>query len=701
MNPTGEGRRLRRGSLAAATAVLCACAAPVPDASPPGHAGPAAGAPAAEWTLPVENLTWGRARLLAVFAFPLTADPDSLRIEMNGIDRSGRFLPISLFSREWSERSVDPAGGGTDGAPAAAAPPVLRRVQAVVDEADLVPGENTLVATWRLADGASGRSVRHFRFQPAGRRIVCHVIRRRAGGIDRGAGARIVIEPRAGAPPVDLSAGSSHPRHPWPRPRRRSYALARGGLATFYLPAGAYHAIATGGLLDGIDEWDIPPEGDAEHTFTIERQIELPGTSTVDFHVHAAPSPDSLVPLDERVFTFLAAGVDVIVGSDHSDITDYRPVIARLAAARGRIATVPGVETALRRPDGPGSYGHWNIWPLTPDPSAPPVRVGQISSHGALPAPLATPESVSDGQVVARMFDAYRARERDAAAAAGGGDVVIQLNHPRGIQHNPATAEISRVHDWFNRSGFDPARRPSEGLRHPTREGTTALDFDALEIWNRSSRRLYRLVRRDWFSLLNQGYRPTATANTDTHTVSPELAGYPLNVVFLPDGAADGPRVHAADLVRAVRGGRVVGTDGPIPLLAVRSAAETATPGGLLRATSRRIDVHVEIRAADWVPVGEVRIWVNGVVRHRVSSGSTRPGSGVNTTIDLARDAWVVAEVGDLSGVAEETIVPGLYGRLVPRGMALGFTNPVLVDVDGNGQFDPPGLDAGRLPPEE
>ena len=34
----------------------------------------------------------------------------------------------------------------------------------------------------------------------------------------------------------------------------------------------------------------------------------------------------------------------------------------------------------------------------------------------------------------------------------------------------------------------------------------------------------------------------------------------------------------------------------------------------------------------------------------------------------------------------------GLYGLLVPRGLALGFTNPVLVDVDGNGRYDAPGL---------
>ena len=38
-------------------------------------------------------------------------------------------------------------------------------------------------------------------------------------------------------------------------------------------------------------------------------------------------------------------------------------------------------------------------------------------------------------------------------------------------------------------------------------------------------------------------------------------------------------------------------------------------------------------------------------------------------------------EVGDLDGVAEDTVVAGMYGRLVPRGLALGFTNPVCARV--------------------
>jgi hypothetical protein len=32
------------------------------------------------------------------------------------------------------------------------------------------------------------------------------------------------------------------------------------------------------------------------------------------------------------------------------------------------------------------------------------------------------------------------------------------------------------------------------------------------------------------------------------------------------------------------------------------------------------------------------------------------------------------------------------------HGLALGFTNPLFIDVDGNGKFDPPGFEHGTLP---
>ena len=131
--------------------------------------------------------------------------------------------------------------------------------------------------------------------------------------------------------------------------------------------------------------------------------------------------------------------------------------------------------------------------------------------------------------------------------------------------------------------------------------------FDALEIWNRSSRRLYEEVRRDWFSLLDRGIVRTATANTDTHTVASRLAGYPLNIVFLPEKVPNGAAVRPQDLIAAVRAGHLVGTDGPVPLLTVTAGPVAVGPGELLSAApDGRVRIQVEILTASWVPAGEI-----------------------------------------------------------------------------------------------
>jgi hypothetical protein len=400
--------------------------------------------------------------------------------------------------------------------------------------------------------------------------------------------------------------------------------------------------------------------------------------------------------MSEQLRGFMAGGVDLFVASDHHDITDYRPLITRLPGAAGRIASIPGVEAALQREQG-NSFGHWNFWPLEPDPQGPPVLAGQFSGHGSL-APLEAKSAaeIKDKQLVAAMFSAYRQQARILAARAGESEstapeLVIQLNHPRGIQFNAKKREVSRVHDWFNVTGFDPDAPLPDHLLLPGPGGLTAMDFDVLEIWNRSSRQLYQEVRADWFSLLNRGIMKSAAANTDTHMLVPIMAGYPVNIVFLQPGQPDGVDVRVPDLVSAVRSGRMLGTDGPVPLLTVQSltgepenGVKTAGPGEIIAAPGGKVAIRVEVRAASWVPVGEIRIWINGKV-----AGRSREA---NLTLEqtLPGDAWIVAEVGDLDGIPENATLPGMYGRLVPLGLALGFTNPVLADVDGNGSFDSP-----------
>lgn len=686
--------------------------------------------PSGNWLHPEDRIEWRRARLLAALAFPLDADPESLRIELNGVDRTIDFLPTGLFSRSWSERLRRDLLTGEPFDPAEEAPPVdatfetddmarvrrtHRRALAILDAADLREGENRLVATFRDEKGRANRAERRFRFRPGERTVRFRVTRTDRHGTDRGGGARIILVPQTGAPPVNLSPFNARFLIPRGGQPERSFTLTRGGEATVFLPPGTYRAIATGGPLDGIAEWTVPEHGDASHEFVITREVELPGTVSVDFHVHAAASHDSIVSLEDRVWSFVAAGVDALVASDHHHVTDYTPVIARLEGVPGRLVTIPGVETGILMANG-DSLGHWNIWPLHPDPAAPPARPGQFSGYGALPIFKAGPpgKARATGVLAPEMYEAYRRQahalaHRDGIEHHGVDPAVVQLNHPRGMHFNPERGPITINRDFFNKVKFDPEIPiPPVGgsgtnalLVEATAGGTTALDFDALEIWNRESASLYLVVRRDWFSLLNQGYVRTGVANTDTHSIAPELAGYPMNVVFLEPGEPDGAGVRPEDLARAVRAGRVVGTDGPVPLLTVRAGGVSGSPGDLLAAPDGRVSVEVEVRAASWVPLGSIRIWGNGSVlchQQPPEDELARPRR-MSCTPRLTQDAWILAEVGDPGSRPDGAPHPGLYGVVSPRAIAVGYTNPVLVDVDGNGRFDAPGLEQADLPP--
>ena len=95
--------------------------------------------------------------------------------------------------------------------------------------------------------------------------------------------------------------------------------------------------------------------------------VNTTGWISGDFHVHGVNSPDSPIALLDRVRTFLGEGVDVLVATDHDYITDYGPYLSQLdglpAPANAKKAsawlrTVVGEELTTF------DYGHWNSFPL-------------------------------------------------------------------------------------------------------------------------------------------------------------------------------------------------------------------------------------------------------------------------------------------------------------------------------------------------
>ena len=140
------------------------------------------------------------------------------------------------------------------------------------------------------------------------------------------------------------------------------------------------------------------------------------------------------------------------------------------------------------------------------------------------------------------------------------------------------------------------------------------------------------------------------------------------------------------------------GTNGPL-ITAFR--ANGGRMGDVVAAEGGRVEVEIAVAAAPFVPVDEVRLLANGEVVRRfdaLPAGEAAPVERLreSVTLELERDAFLTVEAGaplDVEPAAWLARNAGIYTQVVAPGfVADAFSNPIFVDVDGNGVFDAPGL---------
>ena len=403
------------------------------------------------------------------------------------------------------------------------------------------------------------------------------------------------------------------------------------GAGDLLLPGDAtYEVTASRGFTAGLDTTSLSVAAGevASLALSVPELVDTAGFVAADLHLHAGGSWDSHIPPEARAREAVCEGLALPVLTDHS-MAGGLGEVAAAAGVDDRIAGLPGQEVTSF------IYGHFNAFPLAVDPEAP--------NRGAVYPLDKTPLEV---------FAAMRSQ-------GGGGDRIIQVNHPRD----------ALLGGYFEHVGFDPA---TGDVALPD-EWT--LDFDAIEVFNKSCSGPRNLATRaDWVALTNLGHRKALSSGSDSHSEGVPL-GMPRNFVQLELDAA---LSDTAAVIEAVRGRRMVVSCGPF----VRFEASDGTPlGGLAGAAS----FEVEVQAPPWMAVDEVRLLEDGVVIETVAvEGGDDPivrFSGQLTAAPAA-DAWYAVEVegsGDLAPVS-------WYGH------PYALTNPIEVDVDGDGQWAPPGL---------
>ncbi len=426
-------------------------------------------------------------------------------------------------------------------------------------------------------------------------------------------------------------------------PARNQATSADGTVAVTVMP-GAYRLTASRGPEYTLAQADVDVTADAQSrksvTLSPRRVVDTSGYLGCDFHQHTMLGTDAPTSPRDRVISNVAEGVDVAVASEHNVVADLSPIVKAMHL-EGELVSLGGDE--LTADASRHSWGHANVWPMTRDPGKP---------RGGAPA-------VRD-RLAKDVFDELR--------HGLPGDFVLQINHPR-----------AGLTGYFEQLAFDPARGVGTGAGYDP-------GFDAIEVWNGRNLEPRQRGVEDWRALLRTGHPVTPTADTDTHGVIDQEAGYPRTYVRVSEDTQletwDASRT--ADLVRGVKTLRdVVLTNGPM----LRVTASGAPIGGLAKARAGSVTVKVHVECAPWVDVDTVRVLH---VRDGAPESTQRVKLSLLKSGAMGADLTftVVARSDDALAVlatGSKTMAPVVTGEPAEI-TAWAMTGAVWVDADGDGK---------------
>ena len=340
---------------------------------------------------------------------------------------------------------------------------------------------------------------------------------------------------------------------------------------------------------------DIAPGRTTRAALAPRHVVPTPGILGCDLHVHARPSFDSPVTPEDRVLSLVAAGIDFAVPTEHNLVGNYSPAIEALQVG-SEFLSVTGVEVTTYSK----GFGHFGVFPYPPGVPVPPFKKTNMAS----------------------IFRAVRTGDEDR---------YFQLNHPR-LPHGIG---------YFNNIGFVPAA--------PRTHVHNRVDFDGIELYNgydiEHPDRVEQVLR-DYWALLDYGWRYVATESSDSHRIQFHWAGYPRTMVTVDPSAtedSDGQHIDPLSVVANIKKGHATVTSGPI----LEFVLGGARPGDEAVTTEDPIRGHLRVRAAPWVDVAHVEIVV----------GQLGGGWRVADSFDIpTRPTQIGSEEGTLAEAQDRTI---------------------------------------------
>lgn len=425
--------------------------------------------------------------------------------------------------------------------------------------------------------------------------------------------------------------------HNWERFKNSVYTVKQP--LEVKLAAGRYLLVASHGPLYTNERQIVEVfNGQTQQiTFNLDNVINLKGYLSLDPHLHTINS-DGTLSVAERLRTIAAENLNVAIATDHNFVTDYQPVVAELGLS-DYLKVFPGAEVTPLN-----NYLHFNNYPLAIRP--------QEKTKGSI---ITRFEKVKD------LFEACHSQNPSS---------LLQLNHPRAGNLG-----------YFNNIGLDPDKAAYAS-------GDLELSFNLLEVMNGASfHRGNDQAVEDWLHLLNKGYFFPAVGSSDSHGADSSEPGYSRVYLKCSKKLQD---LTWEDIVLPLKKGQSFVSNGPVVELQVNRKFQ---PGDLLTDRDGKVNVQIRVRSAPWVNVSEIRIIING--ERKLSFPVSTPDAEITKfdkkfDLKMEKDAYVVVEVIGQKSLYPVVQQPSGSGQMEEAALPHALTNPVFVDVDGNGRFDPP-----------
>jgi hypothetical protein len=538
---------------------------------------------------------------------------------------------------------------------------------------------------------------------------------------------------------------------PLPAGFSRTEYTDAGGILEIDLEPGTYWiSVSRGGEYSlYTEEVTIAAGATTTVAAQIARVIDTAGFISSDYHVHLINSPDSRISHLNRLRSMAGEGVENIIATDHSVRTDLTADIAADGLDTFLHSTVGEEVTTF-------DTGHYNAYPQGQDLSrvqtmgstdwagpAPPGDDFPSKGHYILSPPEIDALVLTD-PVNAGKETVVQINHIDSHFSPLRIDTALEPPASGLIPGHMISGKPSAANPLFFR--LDPTIPNYFHL-------FDALElWNGMTIGHQNEFLDDRIGI--WMNLLNQGQIITAISDTDTHTFHDLRTGGARS--WTPSSSDAPASIDPAEIGLAVKAGKVSGGQGLYvqARLDAASTGDSADLGlgtpTLVTTTDGSVDLTIDIQAPLWAPYDTIEVYVNASTQVSGTTGGGPAGGvpvptlytsvpthtltegvdfSVTTTVvepsvtggsrletrnfvfplaGLTEDAWVVVLAKGTNGVSEPMFPVYASGLSLAANptlndlktvtaaeagiRSLGFTNALYIDVDGNGEFDPPGV---------